>query len=119
MKKYYKVVTSDLRSSTVPAWMKLDYGVRVVTRPDTPRAKLFAYSSLSRARRYAESCPYEDYRIFECECENPRRGRRVCVFSDPIEATEMALKRRRDAFYHLDDRNVVLADAITLTKEVK
>ena len=86
----YKVVeqsTSDPAAfrSVMPRcrpW-RLDYRIGEWAEPDVPGTKLFAFRSLSAARRFCQTVPYRGA-IFECEVRgDPKRPRRIV---DPLAA---------------------------------
>lgn len=131
MKKYYKVVGDDLKSSQTKHWGEYAKTYTVQYKPHTwvfPNVKgsnLMVFDSLTNTINFQNSIP-ETCKIFECKVVSPRK---IGIFSSSysfivhLVNTCNKLKKQKKKYSHLIKtkwipKGTVFCDGVMLLKQV-
>lgn len=128
MTKYYKVLTTELKSicqnsNRLPQKYIVQYKLNEWAYPSMPKSALFVFGSLDKATYFAKyemSCPCF---IYECKVKNPRPCKYVADF-DPLELWEFYNKAKVKSKLPLHENfsfaptDSFLVNAVKITKRV-
>jgi hypothetical protein len=99
------------------------YNINQWTTPRVKDTKLFAFTTLKEAQKFAYTSP--SLRIFECEVKNPRKNPTIVMYFSAVYEYWKLRKQKRNVSHiskRFDYGNggiCISCDAIKLLKEVK
>lgn len=127
MKKYYKVVSKELKSARASRnfdSLSINYKIGKWVEPHLKGSNLMVFSTLLDAKTFADI--YIGDRIFECEVLKPSRSG---IIFDTVTSINMlmkriiTLKRMKKKYKHLVNGNppkgTIFCSAVKLIQEIK